>query len=345
MYDNVYTIQVFHQTGFWVLGTINEFSFEAKVYDTGSNFGIDNGRVSKLTISSEHSSREVVGYERGWETYPETRELEDMMEALLRFCEGLPPYEVRFTRPLCFTTTVTQQREVSRMERNGTMKLNYKVMGETRKELVYALAEIVGADAQYLGAPSFSYKAGNYIVDKFGTVICPELVMEETVDDIVQKLYKKGFEVDSIDKTLTVQLPRSQYDQYALFRLEQLIRNKEPLFKRAFQTESLVIQKDTEKLSFPWFTLTGNPNEAEAYTTFISAIGKMAREQKRVIPQVYAGNNDKYAMRLFLVRRGLKGKEYKETRKILMRNLTGNGAWRDGAPPGRVRTQSEVDVD
>ena len=64
-----------------------------------------------------------------------------------------------------------------------------------------------------------------------------------------------------------------------------------------------------------------------------------------MISQFYLGDNDKYAMRQFLVRLGLKGKEYKETRKILMRNLTGNGAWRDGVPPERARTESKEDVD
>ena len=69
----------------------------------------------------------------------------------------------------------------------------------------------------------------------------------------------------------------------------------------------------------------------------------MAREQKRVIPRIYPGDNDKYAMRQFLVRLGLKGKEYKETRKILFRNLTGNGAWRNGSPTSFTGNNFEYD--
>ena len=341
MQEKTYHIQVTEQTGLWVIGAINQYPFEAKVYDKGSPFGIDTGRVVKLAIASNQQSREVVGYERGWETYPETRELEDMMEALLQFCEGLPLYEVRRKQPVHITSIITLNFETPEVEGVRRMKLNYKVMGEPRKDLAKALSEILGTEARYLGAPSFSYQVGNYTVDMFGSIICPDLMDQNMVDDITGQLAKRGFEVDSIDNPLTVQLPRTLYDSGAIARLEQIIHNKEPLFKRAFQTEDLTIRKDDEKLSFPWFTLTGNPHEVEAYTTFVAAIGKMAREQKRIIPQIYTGTNDKYTMRLFLVRLGLKGKEHKETRKILMQNLTGNGAWKDGVPPDDTNNNEE----
>ena len=40
--------------------------------------------------------------------------------------------------------------------------------------------------------------------------------------------------------------------------------------------------------------------------------------------------NEKYAFRCFLLRLGFIGDEYKETIKILLKNLTGNGAWKNG---------------
>ncbi|MBQ2695073.1 hypothetical protein IJG04_00320 [Candidatus Saccharibacteria bacterium] len=335
MSTKTYTVKVAWQDNLWVAGSIEGYVFEAKVYDEGSPFGIDEGRISKLTISAPITGQEVVGYERGWMTYPETYELEDLLEALIIFCDGLPPYEERRILPMCQTRVVTLHSASERTGRPNTMKLNYKVAGKPRKELVAALAKIVQCEASYLGAPSFSYKVGNYIVDKVGCVHCLELVSQEVIDNVTHQLAKQGFELDSVENPLTIQLPMKLYDSHAIARLEQIVANKESLFKRAFQTDNLVIEKHDGKLCFPWFTLTGDPHEADAYSRFIAAVARMAKEQKRVIPQIYIGENDKYTMRLFLVRLGLKGEEYKETRKILMRHLTGNGAWKYGAPPVR----------
>ena len=41
-------------------------------------------------------------------------------------------------------------------------------------------------------------------------------------------------------------------------------------------------------------------------------------------------DNDKYAFRCFLLRLGFIGAEYKEERKILLRNLTGSSAFKSG---------------
>lgn len=38
--------------------------------------------------------------------------------------------------------------------------------------------------------------------------------------------------------------------------------------------------------------------------------------------------NEKYAFRCFLLRLGFIGQEYKTTRKVLMKNLEGNAAWK-----------------
>ena len=45
--------------------------------------------------------------------------------------------------------------------------------------------------------------------------------------------------------------------------------------------------------------------------------------------------NAKFTMRLFLIRLGFIGDEYKTARKILLRNLTGNSSWKSGHRPER----------
>lgn len=63
---------------------------------------------------------------------------------------------------------------------------------------------------------------------------------------------------------------------------------------------------------------------------------QMAKSQKRVTAKERDSGNDKFTMRLFLIRLGFIGDEYKTARKILLRNLTGNSSWKTGHPPERM---------
>lgn len=73
-----------------------------------------------------------------------------------------------------------------------------------------------------------------------------------------------------------------------------------------------------------------SPDEIKAYTHFISAICKMSKEQKRISAIEKEIDNEKYAFRCFLLRLGFIGNEYKDERKILLRNLTGSAAFKSG---------------
>ena len=72
---------------------------------------------------------------------------------------------------------------------------------------------------------------------------------------------------------------------------------------------------------------------------------KMAKEQKRVVAKECATDNEKFAMRLFLIRLGFIGDEYKTARRILLRNLTGNSSWRSGHRPERAEPAPTEDVE
>ena len=85
-----------------------------------------------------------------------------------------------------------------------------------------------------------------------------------------------------------------------------------------------------EKINFTWFPYTVDGDDIAAYTQFISRLCDMARDAKRVSSKPTETDNDKYAFRCFLLRLGFIGKEYKTARKILLRNLTGNSAFRYG---------------
>ena len=54
-----------------------------KQYETGSEYGIDGGRISKLTLKDEEL-RTVVNYDRGWDMRPATIQEEAAVETILR---------------------------------------------------------------------------------------------------------------------------------------------------------------------------------------------------------------------------------------------------------------------
>lgn len=133
---------------------------------------------------------------------------------------------------------------------------------------------------------------------------------------------------DADKNKLTISIPRAKLADDALDRLRTIVANKEELFKRALAADALPIEVTDEEISFPWFTLTGIDGEATAYTQFITALCQMATEQKRVLDKPYDGDNDRFTMRIFMVRLGMKGPEFALARKLMMRRLTGNSGWR-----------------
>ena len=57
-------------------------------------------------------------------------------------------------------------------------------------------------------------------------------------------------------------------------------------------------------------------------------MNKQAIAQQRIQAKTTDADNEKYAMRIWLLRLGMNGPEYKDERKILMQNLSGNCAFR-----------------
>lgn len=65
------------------------------------------------------------------------------------------------------------------VDEGPTIRIYYDLEGQRRKDLVKALGEILLWEPKYLGAPTFSYEVGNYIVTKIGAIICPKAAQEK----------------------------------------------------------------------------------------------------------------------------------------------------------------------
>ena len=246
------------------------------------------------------------------------------------------------------------------------MEVKYNVCGPRRKEMVQAVSEALGGwSKQYLGVPSCSYQVGDFEITRNGTLVFADRTDAGMVEQVLEALAKAGFaceeagkpaepeasgEAKQPDETtaagsgteaedrsdaatldgLTVSLPKESFTEAALDNLDRLLESKGSLIRKAFGIEEAVYTLTDDRLTFVWLTGDITPEKAKACRDFIGRLCEMAKRQKRVTARVRAVTNEKYAFRCFLLRLGLIGAEYKTTRKILLRNLSGSAAWRDG---------------
>ena len=227
------------------------------------------------------------------------------------------------------------------------MKANYNVTGNERKALVTAIENLTGDKAAYMRMPTCAYEIGDITVDKEGGVTCEDA---DKLTRIIESLLADGFtpedteEIESTDEDVTAEnddeatgltgsLP---LDKVAGGNLTNLLTAKESLIKKALGIDDLGIEVTEDTVSFPWFPEMPEPEAVKAYTHFIAALGKMSRDLKRISATEKEVDNEKYAFRCFLLRLGFIGNEYKAERKILLKNLSGNTSWKNGAPEKEV---------
>jgi len=103
----IYRIEATALKNGWIDGIINGFRFQAKIYDEDSKFGIENGRVSKLTVWDEQKrksgsgSGDILSYDRGWDKKPSSSENKDILWALMSYFVVFPTHKYCDELPLC----------------------------------------------------------------------------------------------------------------------------------------------------------------------------------------------------------------------------------------------------
>ena len=241
------------------------------------------------------------------------------------------------------------------------MRFEFNRTGAERKALVQAMGEILEVKPKYLGMPTAAYQVDYFHIDKTGAVEFDDRADSEEIENLLERLAERGIvaapaetaqeggtaeesadaenkaeepetEAQGADLGLTVAMPRDSFTDAALENLRKLVAAKGSLIKKALAVDSLPIETDGEKVSFPWFAEGQDSESVKAYTHFIAAICDMARNQKRITAKEKPADNEKYAFRCFLLRLGFIGAEYKVERKILLKNLSGSSAFKNGEP-------------
>ena len=240
------------------------------------------------------------------------------------------------------------------------MQIKYNVTGDRRKAMVAVMRDVLQDTTRYLGAPSFAFQVGKYTVDKNGTITCPNDADAAQIDMLVRELAHDGFigerigvplkpaeqqiietprkeimtpTLDSLDR-LSVEMPKDDMTPTAMENLRRLVASKATLLKKALGTDSLPMTVHSDRIEFGWFRPTDDQAELAAYYQLVQGLCEMARTQKRVSASEQQVKNEKYAFRCFLLRLGFIGQDYKDSRRVLLKRLTGNAAFRDAREAG-----------
>ncbi len=218
------------------------------------------------------------------------------------------------------------------------MTITINAQGAERKRLVQTISDWLGVPAKYCGAPTFNYEVDYFTIDRNGSLSFDDRADSEVIERLLQHICNEGFDNDQSHTeddenepcAVCVSMPRSLFTESNLENLKALITAKGNLIKKALGVSDLPLEITDTKVSFPWFPATPTPDEMNAYDTFICKLCEMARNQKRVSAAEKPTDNEKYAFRCFLLRLGFIGAEYKTARKILLKNLSGASAFRNG---------------
>ena len=205
------------------------------------------------------------------------------------------------------------------------MEIKFEVTGAERKQLVNHIAEATGFTPKYKGMPTAAYAVGSITVTKDGTCIVDDNEAESI--RILQDLAGATTEEPASKAAFTVSIP---LDKVKVGNLTNLLEAKGYLIKHALHIEDLRFELNEDSISFPWFSELPEPDEVHAYSALIAALCKISKEQKRISATEKLVDNERYAFRCFLLRLGFIGDEYKADRRILMRYLPGNSAFKGG---------------
>lgn len=238
---------------------------------------------------------------------------------------------------------------------------------KNRKELRDEIARITGNKLRFQGPPSFAYTDGTFTLDRDGNLEVKDIISNVGV---LKELAAKRLIDNSWDNDrdiISIDIPVGKHTGQSLVRLVQIMWNKEHLINKAVDSpagfkishrfiEKLVeepptsvseflflweqsggsnatagIDFDEKKIHYTGFPYTQVPEWIRAYMDLATAISEEAIAVKKVRLAKPEIENEKYYFRVWLVRIGLSGDNFKTTRKMLLSKLSGNSAFKTDA--------------
>ena len=293
------------------------------------------------------------------------------------------------------------------------MEIKFNIEKSQRKALAQKIAEIIGAEVEYLGVPSCAYQIDFFTVSKDAVLSFDDRSDTDIVEIVLDGLAEAGYtgetvtypegtdtdseaqpedadgdepetdadteqenldtetdaddpetETDGFPIAVTVAFPLADHTVQSLTNLICMIHSRGALLSKATcgnfsaskELVDAIAKNDTvdvpgmiaflqgwgstneplagitfadDKLIFDGFGQAQDADHVQAFTNLAAAMNSMAITQKRVQAKDVDDSNEKYAMRVWLVRIGFGGADHKTDRRILLEHLTGHTAFRN----------------
>lgn len=242
-----------------------------------------------------------------------------------------------------------------------------------RKEIIKALGEHFGVEPKYMGVPSFAYQVQaadeTYTVDRIGKITTSEGVEVELESILNGSKVKEPSEPTAETLSIEVAVPMEGHTGSTLKNLVNMIYSKQALIKKSLGITGNIIEPEFCKcinegkfeslddfraaiesigekhssgiafdfnnstITFKFLEGEASPEKVLAYTQLVGLLNQNAKTLKHASAKSKDTDNDKFTFRVFLIRLGMVGDEYKVARKVLLENLDGNSAFRSGKKP------------
>lgn len=246
-----------------------------------------------------------------------------------------------------------------------------------RRALARQISELLDEPVVYAGAPSFAYRMGNAItIDRAGTLeitgdapealkdfligqgwLKPEPVAQAQVNGMTISVAVKDITVVDL-KNLTHMLYSKQYllnrsmgqevlriPELLIDRLREYTPETPDVFTELLddcraidELTGFDFRDDKVSMDVPYST----EEQPERWMTYADLLNRMilvAQDAMRITPALLKPENERYAMRSWLLRLGYGGPDLKARRRILMENLKGYAAFKDNSSMERHKAK------
>ena len=239
---------------------------------------------------------------------------------------------------------------------NITYRFAQQIIGQERKVIAAVIATTLGGEARYAGAPTLAYEACGWHINKQGVVTSPELNPLDPFESDNLKKVLDALIVAEITATgdLTIILSSEGHTPGTYANVCNLVAGKDKLLGRAlgrqggaltggqigaeFDDVGLMVQGITSEgywyqhqkceIGFCLFNATLDSEKIRAYADLAVMINDKSKEIKYASDIEKETDNDKYSLRVWLLRLGFIGGLYTDSRKVLLSNLQGNSSFR-----------------
>ena len=233
--------------------------------------------------------------------------------------------------------------------------MKFKGLLTDRRALISALEEETANAAVYSGAPSFRYSIGDYTVLRDGSL---EVADGRADRALLTRLAARGLIEDTLDSPAGIAFQMDSFTGRTLVNIVNTLASRGKLINKAIGRPNavhmgaeLVRELKAEnpdtvnefmdtlhrcggekairglRLSSGKILFTGFPDD-DTYRAFAEHIVNAALSHRWIKAKEPTGENEKYTFRVWLNALGMKGAQYTDARAELLKNLSGDTAYR-----------------